>query len=233
MGMNMFDTRTTVREFPAAKKVAPHEPAERIIYDVDAERARRTAAQIKMNTLLLKKTESERRIAELETFIQSAQQAPEESPITTAARALIDSNESVAPGAPVQSWKVERDKLIEKRRIFAEAIRIQEGEVKDASSMLARAVADAREGEYLQLLKNHVKALLAVARTVEAISEFQNEFESDSLSFLLGRRLTAFSRIGRLSDKWSFLNSYLSEFVKNGGMSQSELNEIIEGSVTA
>jgi hypothetical protein len=200
--------------------------------EITASEAReaRAEAKEKLDELSLKRIEAEKRIQEIEGITRKAGEPQEENPLTKAARNLIN-GEDISPVNIAPLFEEKAD-LARKKRILDEAIRLQRQTLEDATRCLSSIVGKARRPEHRENIKNHVRALIAVGKSIEKIMEFQKSFHAEGLSSVHGTGNAIYMpRVGTLADRDSQLNYYIRELVQGGWISKEEV-EVMKAEAT-
>ena len=191
---------------------------------IEARKTRKEANE-KLNELYSQRAEVDQRIEEINNLTRKDGETQEESPLTKAAHALLR-GEDILP-VNIAPLFEERDDLKRKKRVIDEAIHLQRRTVDEAINALSIAMGKARRPEYKAIIKNHVKCLIAVAKSTEDSVEFQSSFRREGLSFSIGTgKATHFSHVGLLSDRHSYINFYLRELMEIGWLTKEEIAEM-------
>jgi hypothetical protein len=190
--------------------------------EIKEARAARAEAKEKLDELSLKRIEAEKRIQEIEGITRKAGEPQEENPLTKAARSLIN-GEDISPVNIAPLFEEKAD-LARKKRILDEAIRLQRQTLEDATRCLSAIVGKVRRPEHRENIKNHVRALIAVGKSIEKILEFQESFRVEGLSSEHGTGNAIYmTKIGSLRDRDSRLNYYIRELVQGGWIKKEEV----------
>jgi hypothetical protein len=190
---------------------------------IEARKTRKEAKE-KLNELYSQRETVEGRIAEIEGLTKKTGEYQQENPLTKAANALLK-GEDISPVSLAPLFE-EREDLIRKKRIIDEAIHIQRQKIEETTTALSIALGRARRNEYKDLIRRHVQCLIALGKTIQESAAFHDSFRQEGLSSHAVGKVTHFTRVGFLSDKWSHINCYLRELIEYGWITKEEIEEM-------
>ncbi len=181
-------------------------------------------AQRKLREVQMKHGDTISRVNDIDNNLSELKER-KESPVTTAAHKML-SGEQVT-GFDMTLLLGQRDELQRTKSILDEAIRIQRAEVDGAASRFSRAAGAELRPDYRKKAHAIIKAVVALSRAISDEREFRNEMERAGVSstLALGNGAT-FTKIGELKDHSSRASFYLREMIRDGWVTDAELQKI-------
>jgi hypothetical protein len=179
------------------------------------------AEQKKWTDLHIERDRVQSEIDDLDNRIQTTKQN-KKNQITEAAEMLLAGNYNKP--SDVDPLMTQRDDLALRRRIILEAIKLQEKNVDEARRQYSSLYGKSRRGEYVDIIRENVKAVINLSRAVDKETAFRNQFSANGLSFF--RNPLNFSRIGTLKDRFSRASMYLDEVKNSGLISKEEIEKM-------
>ncbi|MCX5824640.1 MAG: hypothetical protein NTY86_14345 [Deltaproteobacteria bacterium] len=187
---------------------------------IEEAKAAKVEAQAKLNQLLTRRLENEKRLSEIREATLTTGKPGRESDLTRQARAML-SGEVPENTAPLLA---EKEILENELHILREAIRLQSEEVGRADRELSILVGTARLPEKKALILEHCRALIRVNGTIEKLQAFNESFrEYGTSSKCCAESINYLMLLGSMSDRFSVVTVYLNDLIERGWISKAEV----------
>lgn len=169
----------------------------------------------------------DRRISEINGVL-SAEGKADTNPITDGAMRLL-AGEEVKPieYSPLHD---EQANLQRKRRVLKEAIRLQQDKINQAQTQFSVQAGKDMAPQYKALVKDIAAAVIALSNAVAAESQFRDQLNKQGINFgpAFGNGMT-FTKVGHLDEDNSRASYYLRDVVREGWLSETEVQKMIRG----